>query len=95
MSGGAKIVIACLLALLVLAVATGVLAWGQVDDGQPISLHGIIALVLGGLGSLVVGGGLMALVFFSNRSGHDQAVHEETRRAMGEKPDTNDYISKT
>lgn len=95
MSNGAKIVIACLLALLVLAVATGVLAWGQVDDGQPISLHGIIALVLGGLGSLVVGGGLMALVFFSNRSGHDRAVHEETQRAMGEKPDSDDYISRT
>jgi predicted exporter len=91
MSRGGKIVFACLLALLVLAVATGVLAWGQVDDGQPISLHGIIALVLGGLGSLVVGGGLMALVFFSNRSGHDQAVHDETRQAWEETMNKDNY----
>ena len=44
---------------------------------------------LGAIGSLAVGGGLMALVFFSNRSGHDQAVHEENRHAFGEPPEDN------
>lgn len=48
-------------------------AWigiGPVD----IPLSGMIALVAGVLLSLGVGCGLMALVFYSNRSGHDDDV---------------------
>ncbi len=76
---------ACLLAMLLAAGVGGVMAWNAMGGGGPdqgISLHGFIALGLGILGSLVVGGGLMALVFFSSRSGHDQAVHEEVTRRM-------------
>ena len=40
-----------------------------------ISIHGIIALVVTGVGCLVVGGGLMSLVFHSSRSGHDDEVN--------------------
>jgi len=36
--------------------------------------HGWIALGLGTFFSLVIGCGLMALMFFSNRSGHDDAA---------------------
>lgn len=82
--------IACLVGLLLAAGVGGVMAWNAVGGGGPeqqISLHGFIALGLGILGSLVVGGGLMALVFFSNRSGHDQAVHEETSRHLPADPD--------
>ena len=85
MSRGSLLTIACLLILLLAAGVGGVMAWNAVGGGGPsqeISLHGFIALGLGILGSLVVGGGLMSLVFFSNRSGHDQAVHEEISRHL-------------
>ena len=85
MSRGGLLMFACLLALLLAAIAGGVMAWNAVGGGGPeqqISLHGFIALGLGVLGSLVVGGGLMALAFFSNRSGHDQRVHDETGRHL-------------
>lgn len=85
MTRGGLLMIACLLAMLLAAVVGGVMAWNAVGGGGPeqgISLHGFIALGLGVLGSLVVGGGLMALVFFSNRSGHDKAVHEEISRRL-------------
>ncbi|MEX0923923.1 MAG: hypothetical protein WD489_01845 [Rhodovibrionaceae bacterium] len=66
-----KIVIAlALAALLLLAVFAGVSAWvdlGEVD----ISPIGWLAMAGGGLLSLLVGGGLMALLFHSSRSGHD------------------------
>lgn len=89
MSRGALLIIACLVGLLALAVTLAVIAWNAMDAPLNISLHGFIALALGAIGSLAVGGGLMALVFFSNRSGHDQAVHEETRHAFGEPPEDN------
>lgn len=77
--------IVCLLAMLLAAGVGGIMAWNAVGGGGPeqgISLHGFIALGLGIVGSLVVGGGLMALIFFSSRSGHDQAVHEDGARRM-------------
>ena len=40
---------------------------GEVDIG----IHGLIALILGALLSLALGGGLMALVFYSHRHGYD------------------------
>lgn len=36
-----------------------------------IGVHGWIAMALGTILSLVVGGGLMALVFYSSRHGYD------------------------
>jgi hypothetical protein len=39
-----------------------------------MSKHGWIALGLGTLFSLVIGCGLMALMFFSSRSGHDEVA---------------------
>ena len=42
--------------------------------GVEISLHGMIALIGGLILTFLVGGGLMALVFISSRSGHDQRV---------------------
>ncbi|WP_035705466.1 hypothetical protein [Niveispirillum irakense] len=87
MSRGALLIIACLVGLLALAITLAVIAWNAMDAPLNISLHGFIALGLGAVGSLAVGGGLMALVFFSNRSGHDQAVHEENSRTLGEPPE--------
>ncbi len=40
-----------------------------------LSWHGWLALIAGVVGSVVLGGGLMALSFYSARSGHDDAAH--------------------
>lgn len=56
-----------------LAMAIGALALAFLHGGMPrISLHGWIAMGLGTVLSLAVGGGLMALVFHSARNGHDE-----------------------
>jgi hypothetical protein len=41
-------------------------------DASAMSVHGWIALSLGTFLSLAVGGGLMALVFYSARRGYDE-----------------------
>ncbi len=48
-------------------------------DASAMSIHGWIALTLGTLLSLAVGGGLMALVFYSARKGYDDRVEIERR----------------
>ena len=49
-----------------------VLAWalGGIDT-EGVSTHGMIAIVLGTMFTVLVGVGLMALIFYSNRSGQD------------------------
>lgn len=92
LSGGAWFIIITLVLLLAVSLWMAVDVWvtadratvegaarGAAEGHGAVSGHGIMALVLGGIGTLIVGGGLMALVFFSSRSGHDDAVHEETR----------------
>jgi hypothetical protein len=37
-----------------------------------LSTNGRVALVLGAIFSMVIGGGLMALLFWSNRKGYDR-----------------------
>ena len=59
-----------LLALLAFSVwfaATALVRLG----GEPIPLYGYVAIIGGVVFSLLVGGGLMALVFYSNRHGYD------------------------
>lgn len=46
-------------------------------DASAMSIHGWIALTLGTLLSLAVGGGLMALVFYSARKGYDDRIEIE------------------
>jgi hypothetical protein len=70
---GQIVLIAVLVALLV---GTGVWAtsvWNASGDAV-MSKHGWIALGLGTFFSLLIGCGLMALMFYSNRSGHDDAA---------------------
>jgi len=43
-------------------------------ENVEIGFHGSLALVLGALGSLLVGGFLMALLFFSSKYGYDEQV---------------------
>ncbi len=57
--------------LLAAAVFAAASAWMAVGD-TALSGHGILALVLGVLASLGLGMGLMFLVFYSSRHGHDE-----------------------
>ncbi len=43
-------------------------------DPSAMSVHGWIALAAGSVLSLLVGGGLMALVFYSARKGYDDRI---------------------
>jgi len=59
-----------LFALLALAVYVAGAAWTRFG-GAEIPLTGWLAIIGGTVLSLLVGGGLMALVFYSNRHGYD------------------------
>lgn len=59
-----------LFALLGAAIWFAVTAWVRIG-GDPIPLYGYAAIAGGVLFSLLVGGGLMALVFYSSRHGYD------------------------
>lgn len=75
------LLIALVLALLMAgglwAVAGSWLGFGE-ESG--ISLNGLIALILGCFLTFGLGVGLMALVFYSNRSGHDQDATRPDQR---------------
>ena len=53
---------------------------------EPLRLHMVIATVLGVFFSVLLGAGLFAAAFFSDKSGHDQDVTNATRRR--DDPDT-------
>jgi hypothetical protein len=73
-SAGEWIVVAVLLALLIAAFVIAYLGWTSADTDVPRS--GYVALVIGVTFSLLVGCGLMALVFYSSRHGYDEPVHQ-------------------
>ena len=62
--------IVALAAILVLAILWAIYAWNSVE--VEMSVHGYVAMILGIIFSLLVGCGLMALVFYSNRRGYDE-----------------------
>ena len=47
---------------------------------EPLRLHMVIATVAGVFFSVLLGCGLFAAAFFSDKSGHDQDVSDATRR---------------
>jgi hypothetical protein len=51
----------------------------QTDAGPPMPASGYVAMGLGVLFSLVVGIGLMALVFYSSRHGYDDQSQGDSR----------------
>jgi hypothetical protein len=67
---GGWIVITVLLLLLAAAGVIGYLGWTISNADVPMS--GYVAMALGVVFSLVVGVGLMALVFYSSRKGFDE-----------------------
>jgi hypothetical protein len=56
------------------------------DEGPPMPATGYLAMGLGVLFSVVVGCGLMALVFYSHRHGYDE-------RAQGEQSGERDFTN--
>ena len=64
-------IILVLLSLLVATDFVAYLGW-TLADGVEVSTAGYVAMALGVLFSLVVGNGLMVLVFYSSRSGYDE-----------------------
>ncbi len=61
----------CVAALLsASAMAVAVSAWKALADVQ-MSSSGYIAMILGAVAAIVVGAGLMGLLFWSNRKGFD------------------------
>ena len=69
-------VILPLLAFLAVSVWFAYYVWTS-DAGPPMPASGYVAMALGVLFSLVVGIGLMALVFYSHRHGYDERGHRE------------------
>jgi hypothetical protein len=68
-----------LLALLAAAIAVAIRVWQELD-GVAISTHGWIAMALGAVGTVLVGAGLMTLVFFSSRRGSDERANRPDDR---------------
>ncbi|MFN3658917.1 MAG: hypothetical protein ACK4UO_16840 [Pseudolabrys sp.] len=73
-------VIVPLFALLAAAIWFAASAWVRLDSGEAIPLYGWLAIAGGVFFSLVVGGGLMGLVFYSSRRGYDEFGDGRTRR---------------
>jgi len=63
-----SLVIVAVVAVLAAAIA---MIWGSSGDSE-VTVEGDIALSVGVLLTVILGGGLMTLVFLSNRSGRDQ-----------------------
>jgi heme/copper-type cytochrome/quinol oxidase subunit 2 len=76
---GAKVLIGILVALALLSLWAGVAGWNLESDVE-MSGHGYAAMAIGIVASLVVGIGLMTLVFYSSRKGYDDAVGHSSAR---------------
>jgi heme/copper-type cytochrome/quinol oxidase subunit 3 len=73
-SRGSRVALAVTAVILALSfVAIGIYAW-QTLGASELTVHGYIALVLGVIGTIGLGVGLMALVFYSHRYGYDERV---------------------
>jgi uncharacterized membrane protein YidH (DUF202 family) len=68
---GTIIVVAALIAIMAAALWYAASAWTAVS-GPPMPTVGYVAMILGIVISLVIGCGLMALLFYSSRHGYDE-----------------------
>jgi len=82
---GRLFVIVSLLGLLVAVVVFVVASWQQMGAVE-MSGAGVGSLIVGVILSLVVGGGLMALVFYSSRRGYDDEAGKRTSRSRDHDP---------
>jgi hypothetical protein len=74
MSKGALFIVIVLAAILAAVLYSTAHIWTSIGGGSGMNGNGVAALVIGGIGTLLLGGGLMALVFFSSRRGYDDAA---------------------
>ena len=68
------LIIVPLVALLAVSAWFAIYAWTAIE-GPPVPAEGQVAMWLGIVFSLIVGCGLMALVFYSSRHGYDEPAH--------------------
>jgi hypothetical protein len=70
---GSWILLASLIGLLIFAIVFMVVGWNSADSdgGQEMTGAGYVAMTFGIVVTLALGTGLMALVFYSSRKGHD------------------------
>jgi len=59
------------ISVLVTIIAFFFLRWALAVQGMELGLHGSIAMAAGVFFTMLLGCGLMALLFYSNKSGHD------------------------
>jgi hypothetical protein len=71
--------VAALIAILAAAGWYAASAWVSLN-GPPMPEAGWVAMVLGALFSLIVGCGLMALLFYSSRHGYDEPYRVDRDR---------------
>jgi NO-binding membrane sensor protein with MHYT domain len=75
---GITVLVGTLLALLLAALYFAYGLWTAVET-EPLPAGLYVALVLGVLFSVLVGSGLMALMFYSSRHGYDERASGERR----------------
>lgn len=71
MGRGSYAIVVILLGLLIATVTLAVFGWSS-TTGIDMPLTGYIAMAIGVVFSVLVGVGLMALVFYSSRAGYDE-----------------------
>jgi len=65
--------------LLVATAAVSLWVWDELGSTE-IGVQGYIALSLGAVATLVIGGGLMGLVFYSSRHGYDERAGRDPEK---------------
>jgi hypothetical protein len=73
---GKIVLVASLLALLAAAIWFAARGWMSIE-GAPMPTEGYIAMTIGIVLSLVVGCGLMVLIFYSARHGYDEPARRD------------------
>ncbi len=79
-----RLLVIVLLLLFLAAAAFGAMHYWSEIRGAPISLPGKIAIAIGTIFTIGLGGGLMALSFYSARSGHDEAAQYQPNKKKGD-----------
>jgi hypothetical protein len=79
MSLGTIALVVALIAILAAALWYAAGAWISAT-GPPMPTVGYVAMILGIVFSLIVGCGLMALLFYSSRHGYDEPFQSENDR---------------
>jgi hypothetical protein len=79
--------IVILLGLLAIAVGWAIYGWMQLGDVH-MSWHGYAAMILGIVFSLLVGCGLMGLLFYSSRHGYDEPFDPNQSRLNGKRAES-------